>query len=103
MRLHNIDIIHAHDGNRVIAFIRREATSEMLVIVSLNNRPYLDGYVIQSTPARLSDGMWRETFNSDSVLYGGMNVGNYGAQMPVRNGRLELQLPANGLLVLQRM
>jgi 1,4-alpha-glucan branching enzyme len=46
--------------------------------------------------------VWQETFNSDAAIYGGQNVGNYGAAIPCHEGRIQLRIPGNGLLVLQR-
>lgn len=102
IRSHNIDVIHAHDPTRVIAFTRTDGTSNILVVASLNDNPFGDGYIIQTRADRLESGLWREIFNSDSSLYGGSDTGNFGAAIPVQNGRIELRLPANGLLVLHR-
>jgi 1,4-alpha-glucan branching enzyme len=99
----SLDVIHAHDDTRVIAFTRRHGGNELLVVASLANRPYADGYIIQSDEGRLPAGAWRETFNSDSALYGGENVGNYGAAIPSAAGRIEVRVPAKGLLVFQRI
>lgn len=74
----------------------------MLVVASLNNRPFQNGYRIQTDPNRLPAGQWRETFNSDASIYGGANVGNLGAAIPADDGHIELVIPANALLVLQR-
>ena len=102
IRSRNIDVVHASDPNRVIAFTRREGQTEVLVVASLNNHPFLDGYLIQTDPGRLPSGRWLETFNSDSAIYGGANVGNLGAAIPADDGRIRLLVPANGVLVLQR-
>ena len=51
---------------------------------------------------RLAPGGWQEIFNSDSAFYGGSDVGNYGATLPSEDGRIDVRLPANGLLVLRR-
>lgn len=101
-RAQHLDIVHAHDETRVIAFTRRYAGNDLLVVASLNNGAFLNGYVIASDDTRLPTGAWRETFNSDSSIYGGNNVGNYGAAIPAAGGRIELRIPANGLLALQR-
>jgi 1,4-alpha-glucan branching enzyme len=101
-RAQHLDVVHAHDQTRVIAFTRRYAGNELLVIASLNNNAFLNGYVIVTDATRLPAGRWRETFNSDSDIYGGNNVGNYGAEIAVADGRIELRIPANGLLVLQK-
>jgi 1,4-alpha-glucan branching enzyme len=102
VRSRHIDIVHVDGRHRVIAFTRRAGDAEVLVVASLNNHPFLDGYVLQTDGQRLPSGMWQETFNSDSYLYGGQNVGNVGAAIPAAAGRLQLRLPSNGLLVLHR-
>ncbi|MGI9022205.1 MAG: alpha-amylase family glycosyl hydrolase [Acidimicrobiales bacterium] len=101
VRSHNVDVVHVHDANRVIGFTRRVATTEVLVVASLNNRPF-DQYVIGTEPDRLPAGTWTETFNSDAGLYGGGDVGNAGSAIASADGRIELRLPANGFVVLQR-
>jgi 1,4-alpha-glucan branching enzyme len=103
IRSHEIDVVHAYDATRVIAFTRRQAGSELLVVASLNNRPFADGYVVRTDPGRLPAGSWQEVFNSDAEAYGGSNVGNYGAAIPAWDGRIELRLPANGFVVLRRV
>ena len=95
-------MIHAWNPSRVIAFTRREGSNDLLVIACLSNSPYLDGYVIDTADNRLPSGGWQETFNSDAGIYGGKDVGNFGAVIPVSDGRIQLRLPANGILVLQR-
>jgi 1,4-alpha-glucan branching enzyme len=102
-RSRNIDIIHASDDNRVIAFTRSDGATRELVVASLNNRPFDAGYIIQSSADRLSPGQWREVFNSDSRFYGGTDFGNYGAALPSQDGRIELRLPANSLVVLSKL
>jgi 1,4-alpha-glucan branching enzyme len=101
-RSHYLDVIHAWDPSRVIAFVRRQGSNELLVVASLSNTPYDNGYVIETGGDRLHDGGWQETFNSDAGIYGGKDVGNFGAVVPASGGRIQLRLPANGLLVLQR-
>ena len=98
-RSHAIDILHVNDDGRVLAFLRRSGTDQLLVIVSLSNHAYSAGYVLNSTPDRLEDGAWLEIFNSDAAQYGGANSGNFGAAIPAQNGRFEAILPANGVLI----
>lgn len=100
LRSHSIDIIHVHNTNRVIAFRRWDGTEELLIVASLNNYPFGSGYTIESS--RLGDGRWREIFNSDAELYGGNNVGNFGATIPSLHGRIHVVLPANGFVVFQK-
>lgn len=101
-RSHHLDVIHALGSSRVIAFTRREGANDLLVVACLRNSPYWDGYVIETGPDRLPAGGWREAFNSDAGIYGGDGVGNFGAVVPVSDGRIQLRLPANGLLILRR-
>lgn len=100
IRSHNIDIVHASNPNRVLAFTRNNGASEVLVVASLNNSAFENGYVIQTDGRRLAQGVWREVFNSDSSLYGGDDIGNFSTAIPASHGRIELRLPANGLVVL---
>ncbi|MDB5348641.1 MAG: Alpha amylase catalytic region [Schlesneria sp.] len=97
-----IDILHAYDPTRVIAFTRRRGTTDVLIVANFSDQPYSDGYIIQVDSSRLPPGTWQETFNSDAAVYGGNNLGNFGAAIPVEGGRIQMRLPANGFLVLQR-
>ncbi|MBG0569041.1 alpha-amylase family glycosyl hydrolase [Actinoplanes aureus] len=101
VRSRHIDIVHVNDRDRVIAFTRIAGQSRLLVVASLSNRPFASGYTIATTPDRLPSGQWQETFNSDSSLYGGADIGNFGATVPAEAGRIHVRIPANGLLVFQ--
>lgn len=103
VRSHEIDVIHTWDPNRVIAFTRRQGQNELLVVASLSNQPFASGYVLQTDPGRLPAGGWKEIFNSDAAIYGGGDVGNYGATLPSGGGSLNVRIPANGFVVLQRV
>jgi 1,4-alpha-glucan branching enzyme len=100
-RARSIDVIHVNDAGRVIAFRRSAGSDELLVVASLNKRAF-DAYVIQTDAGRLPDGGWRELFNSDAAIYGGDNVGNLGADLPAGGGRIQLRVPANAILILQK-
>jgi 1,4-alpha-glucan branching enzyme len=102
-RSQEIDIIHALGANRLIAFTRPAGADNLLVVASLRNQPFLDGYVIQTDASRLPDGFWREVFNSDAAIYGGNDIGNFGTDVPASGGRLQIRVPANGLLVFQKV
>jgi 1,4-alpha-glucan branching enzyme len=101
-RSREIDIVHVNPSGRVMAFTRRAGTDQLLVIASLSNTPYLNGYVLDTEEWRLQNGTWRECFNSDAPQYGGNGVGNFGAAVPAAGGRLQANLPANGLLVFRK-
>jgi 1,4-alpha-glucan branching enzyme len=99
LRSGTIDVLHAHDGNRVLAFTRTYGPDHVLVMASLNNRPFSSGYAIDG----VADGMWREVFNSDAALYGGWNDGNGGADLPSSSGRFSAVLPRAGFVVFRRL
>jgi 1,4-alpha-glucan branching enzyme len=101
-RSQEVDVIHALGSSRLIAFTRSAGGDRLLVVASLRNQPFADGYVIQTDPARLPDGLWREIFNSDAAIYGGSNLGNFGADISVSAGRFQARVPANGVLVFQK-
>ena len=96
------DIVHALPETRVIAFTRRLFDEDLLVVASLNNNAFADGYMIQTDQSRLPTGGYREIFNSDSARYGGSNLGNFGSAIPSNQGRIQLRIPARGFLVLKR-
>jgi 1,4-alpha-glucan branching enzyme len=98
-----IDVIYRHDDNRIIAFTRTAPNQQFLVIGSLNDLPFDNGYVISTDPSRLATGGWREVFNSDATIYRGNNVGNNGATLQVNAGEINAVIPANGFVVLNKM
>jgi 1,4-alpha-glucan branching enzyme len=102
IRSKNIDILHAQDNNRVIAFKRWLGNEQVLVVASLHNLPF-ENYTIISDSYRLPDGDWKEIFNSDAEIYGGANVGNGGATHRASQGVITVTIPASGfvLFVLQ--
>ena len=102
IRSHQIDILHALPETRVIAFTRRLFDEDLLVVASLNNAAFADGYLIQTDQSRLPAGAYREIFNSDSAQYGGSDLGNFGAAISSNSGQIQLRIPARGFLVLKR-
>jgi 1,4-alpha-glucan branching enzyme len=99
IRSHNLDILHQHNSNRVIAFKRWSGDEQVIIFASLNQTPFADGYEIRSDMVALPNAGWKEIFNSDAAIYGGQNVGNGGAVIASVNGALNAKLPANGLVV----
>jgi 1,4-alpha-glucan branching enzyme len=99
LRSRNIDILHTHDANRVLAFRRWQGDEELLVVGSLNNQPFAEGYRIQD--AHLADGQWREILNSDATDYGGQGLLN---RDPISSqaGIITPIVPANSVLLLLR-
>jgi 1,4-alpha-glucan branching enzyme len=99
IRTHNIDILHQSNENRVIAFKRWIGDEQVIVLASLNNTPFSNGYVIQKDLMAIPDAGWKEVFNSDGTIYGGSNVGNFGATIPSSGARFAANVPANGFVV----
>jgi 1,4-alpha-glucan branching enzyme len=99
LRSRNCELVHTNDDNRICAFRRRGFGEDLVVIGSLNNRTFRDGYNFQDS--RIADGQWREIFNSDAAAYGGSDLRNDGS-IASTGGVLTVDVPANSLLVLQR-
>ncbi|MEJ2118120.1 MAG: alpha amylase C-terminal domain-containing protein, partial [Alphaproteobacteria bacterium] len=93
-------IVHVHDANRVIAFRRWLGNTEFLVVASLNNAAFSDGYRLENSA--LPDGDWIEALNSDDEEYGGHGVRNPGV-LTSSGGVIDVRLPAAGIVVLQRI
>lgn len=101
LRSHNIDIVHVHNANRVIAFRRWDDNEELLIVASLNNHPYTHEYVIKND--RIGEHQWHEIFNSDAIVYGGSDIGNFGEITVSMNGYIHLEIPANGFVIFQML
>lgn len=102
IRSQNIDILHHSNANRVVAFKRWIADEEVIVVASLNDTAFANGYVIEKDLLAIPNAGWKEVFNSDSAIYGGQNVGNAGAVIGSAAGRLNVVIPAAGLVVFVR-
>ncbi len=100
IRSHNIDILHQSNQNRIIAFKRWEGDEQVIIVVSFNNSPFANGYVIEKDLLCIPDTYWKEVFNSDADIYGGQNIGNQSAAIPSSQGRLNVVTPACGFVIL---
>ena len=98
-----LDVIYWHNDNRVIAFTRIAATQQLLILASLNDNPFGQGYFISTDSWRLPAGGWRETFNSDAAIYGGDNEGNSSATLQVNDGQINAVIPAHGFVVFEKV
>jgi 1,4-alpha-glucan branching enzyme len=96
----NVDIVHVHDGNRVLAYRRWLGDAEFLIAASLNNVPFDNGYRIAS--ASLTAGAWIEALNSDDESYGGRGIRNRGV-LASASSSIDARLPASGIVVFQRL
>jgi 1,4-alpha-glucan branching enzyme len=99
LRSRLIEIVHVHNDNRVIAFRRWDENESFLIIASLADHPYDNGYVVHGDSLRA--GLWREVFNSDATQYGGAGIGNAGGMVRCANGDVNPALPFAGFVVLQ--
>lgn len=99
LRSRDIDVIHVHNDNRVIAFLRRSGDEQVLVMASLNNRDFDRGYRIDHPLIGMSQ--WQEVFNSENALYGGSGLLN-GQPLTSVGGSLTALLPANSIRVFER-
>ena len=97
VRAGGVATVHRHEANRVIAFLR--GGKELLVVASLANRPFDAGYVLEN--AAIPDADWYEVLNSDATVYGGAAVGNGSAPRTSSAGRIDVIVPASGLVVLE--
>jgi len=96
----NIEILHIHNADRVLAFQRWSGPEHYLVVSTLSDFGYPDGYTV-SVPND-ARGCWREIFSSDAVLYGGGGVSN-ADEISADDGQVTVKLPARGFVVLRHM
>jgi 1,4-alpha-glucan branching enzyme len=101
LRSHEIEAIHMHDANRVIAFLRTDGLDRFLVVASLNNQAFTPNYWIATD--RLGAANWQEVFNSDASIYGGRNIGNGGAVIASTPAGVRLAIPSTAFVVLQQL
>jgi 1,4-alpha-glucan branching enzyme len=99
LRSARIDVLHAHDANRMLVFRRWEGAEDFLVVASLDNTGFGNGYEVRNS--RIADGTWREVLNSDAEIYGGWGLENPDAIRSI-GGVMGVRVPANSVLVLER-
>jgi 1,4-alpha-glucan branching enzyme len=99
LRSRNIEVIHVCNDSRVIAFTRWQDQDVYLVVASLNDRNFEQGYTISDWRVA---GRWQEVLNSDSSRYGGSNFGNCGGIVTGAEDRLTPLVPAAGVVVFKR-
>ncbi|MGA7428038.1 MAG: alpha-amylase family glycosyl hydrolase [Rhodoplanes sp.] len=100
LRSPHVEVLYMHDANRVLAFRRWLGHKEFLVVATLSNAPFADGYRISHKALRL--GVFVEVLNSDSAAYGGKGVTNP-RRLISAHGDFNAHLPANGIVVFQRV
>jgi len=95
----NIATVLVHNADRVLAFHRWKGPEHYLVITTLNDFGWPDGYQV---PAPVEQGSWRQIFCSDATLYGGAGVSNEG-ELEAVEGKLTVKMPARGFVVLRHL
>jgi 1,4-alpha-glucan branching enzyme len=98
----NIEILHAHNEDRVLAFHRWKGPEHYIVVATLSNFGWPDGYKIPLPAPHAAGGCWREIFSSDWKEYGGQGVENPDELQP-QNGQLSLRVPARGFVVVRHV
>jgi len=96
----SIEVTFVHNADRSIVFHRWRGPENYLVVATLSDRGYPDGYRVK--PPSQTNGSWRQIFSSDEKIYGGDGVGN-DAEITPNNGELTVRVPARGFVVLRHM
>ncbi len=96
----NIEIMLAHNADRVLVFHRWKGPEHYLVVSTLSDTGWPEGYEVR-TP-EVAKGDWREIFSSDAPAYGGAGVSNEHS-LQASDGVLTVKLPARGFIVLRHL
>jgi 1,4-alpha-glucan branching enzyme len=102
LKSRHLETVYTHNRNRLLAFRRWDDGQQFLVVASLNNHAFDQPSYCFDTPL-IPPGNWAEALNSDSLYFGGNNVGNGGRQIGIGQHGFECVVPANGVLVLKRV
>lgn len=96
----NIEIVLTHNSDRMLAFHRWRGPEHYLVVATLSDAGWPDGYLIHwpEMPA----GRWREVFTSDASWYGGGGLTN-DSELEAEGEKLLVKVPARGLVVLRHV
>ena len=99
LRSLGIELVFTHNEDRILAFRRWSGVEEYLVVASLNNKAFEEGYPLAHET--LAGKSWREILNSDDDVYGGSEVLN--PEVLVGGEGFRPRLPACGITVFARM
>lgn len=78
-------------ANSVLAWARFDELDQAAIVVCNFTPIVRHGYRVPLNRVRQS--RWREALNTDSIFYGGSNVGNGAGTIEARDGAIELTLP----------
>jgi 1,4-alpha-glucan branching enzyme len=96
----NIEIMLVHDADRVLAFHRWKGPEHYIVVSTLRDDGWPQGYVVPVPND--AQGKWREIFTSDADVYGGSGVTNE-ETLDVVEGKLNVKVPPRGFVVLRHV
>ena len=96
----NIQVTTIHNADRVLAFQRWRGVEHYLIVSSLSDVGFVDGYSVAAPHD--ANGTWREVFSSDAEIYGGSGLSNPDP-ITTTDGKLTIKLPARGFIVLRHM
>jgi 1,4-alpha-glucan branching enzyme len=96
----NIEIVLTHNADRMLAFHRWRGPEHYLVLATLSDSGWPDGYLFQ-WPA-MPAGRWREVFTSDAEWYGGAGLSN-DSEINADGEKLLVKVPPRGLVVMRHM
>lgn len=96
----NLEVVLAHNEHRLLAFHRWKGPENYLVVATLSNAGWPNGYELRG-PA-IATGRWREIFTSDAPEYGGAGVTN-AQELEAKDGAMLVRVPARGFVVLRQI
>lgn len=96
----NIAVLAANNAGRLIAFTRWKGPENYLILATLSDRGYPEGYELVAD--HILGGTWREIFTSDALHFGGDGVSN-GNELRASDGRITVAVPARGFVVLRHV
>lgn len=91
------------EQNKVIVIKRFDMNgNEVVGLYNFGDKP-LSNYGLNDPVSVLNNGNWKETINSNSTTFDGTGEYTNGGTYSANNGRVELNLPANGFVILEKV
>jgi 1,4-alpha-glucan branching enzyme len=96
------NVVHVDYQNQIVAFKRYNMEGDvLLIVVNASDSQWSSNQYGVHMGGEF--GGWREIFNSQAPVYGGINtVGNYDAELQVAGGQLGINLPSWSVLVFSK-